>query len=69
MKYKLRSKTQTVFHNVFSFINQDKSASVSCVCLHNGLDHLVAIGYMSGEVYLFQLPSMLIGHSKQVGGV
>ena len=39
---------------------------MSSVRLHHGLDHLVAIGYLSGAIYMFQLPSMLIGHSKQV---
>ncbi|KAL4238724.1 Propeller [Mactra antiquata] len=40
--------------------------SVSCVCLHHGLDDLVAVGYTSGTIYIFQLPSLMIGHSKQL---
>lgn len=39
---------------------------VTCVSLHHGLDDLVAIGYSSGSIYIFQLPSIMIGHSKQL---
>ncbi|WAR18488.1 TCPR2-like protein [Mya arenaria] len=45
---------------------EDSNASVSSVALHHGLDDLVAVGYSSGTVYIFQLPSMLIGHSKKL---
>lgn len=53
-------------HTIERLRSDDKNAHVSCVGLHSGLDHVVAIGYLSGEIYLFQLPSMLIGHSKQL---
>ncbi|XP_053393854.1 tectonin beta-propeller repeat-containing protein 2-like isoform X2 [Mercenaria mercenaria] len=68
----LGSNIGTVFlydrakHKIERLRSEDTTDIVTCVCLHHGLDDLVAIGHSSGTVYIFQLPSMLIGHSKQL---
>ncbi|KAK3591291.1 hypothetical protein CHS0354_004340 [Potamilus streckersoni] len=46
--------------------SESSNDTVTCVKLHHGLDYQVAFGISSGAIYIFQLPSMLIGHSKQL---
>ncbi|KAL3873059.1 hypothetical protein ACJMK2_036220 [Sinanodonta woodiana] len=46
--------------------SESSNDTVTCVKLHYGLDYQVAFGVSSGAIYIFQLPSMLIGHSKQL---
>lgn len=66
---KLHFVKKTLFLIVFSIFVpcfQSIEDSVSSVAIHHGLDDMVAIGYTSGSVYIFQLPSKEMGHSKKV---
>ncbi|XP_060581801.1 tectonin beta-propeller repeat-containing protein 2-like [Ruditapes philippinarum] len=68
----LGSNIGTVFlydrakHKIERLRSENTTDIVTCVCLHHGLDDLVAVGHSSGTIYIFQLPSILIGHSKQL---
>ena len=54
---------------IITFFIQNAMDSATCVALHHGLDDMVAVGYVSGALYIFQLPSNLLGHSKKVSNI
>jgi len=55
-----------IVFSIFVPCFQVSEDSVSSVAIHHGLDDMVAIGFTSGSVYIFQLPSKEMGHSKKV---
>ncbi|KAH3859308.1 tectonin beta-propeller repeat-containing protein 2-like isoform X2 [Dreissena polymorpha] len=53
-------------HSIQRLKSEDSNDTVTGVNLHHGIEDQVAIGYSSGTIYIFQLPNMMIGHSKKL---